>query len=285
MNESYLKLPKGIKGLLIAIGLFVVLSVITALMTIALMHTPLSKMLVEKVSGAAPFLVAILVLGGVRFVLPNLSSIKNVLKDAWVFLALSIVSMAISIAGSKSGIALPANWPVKTIEVVFICLCVGIMEECMFRGVLMGGLLSVTSQSKNGQLLAIAISSLLFGCAHISFGAVVWGDPLELGQAVAKILQTGLYGFVLGISILRSRNIGSAALFHAVDDFVLLFVSMVLMGTAHDPNYVRTGSEGVQTLVVLAIMTLVYVPVAIMAAKRFKSLPNETSGAQANGTK
>ncbi len=89
----------------------------------------------------------------------------------------------------------------------FYCLCVGLFEECIFRGVLFSLVASYLPQNKKGLFWTFVISSVIFGLAHL-FG----GNPL---QALYTVLTGGLFAFVL----IKTKNLLCCALVHGVYNF------------------------------------------------------------------
>ncbi len=87
------------------------------------------------------------------------------------------------------------------------CLCVGLFEEFVFRGVLFSIIASYLPRNRKGLIWTFVLSSLCFGLAHL-FG----GNPL---QALYTVLTGGLFAFVL----IKTKNLLCCALVHGVYNF------------------------------------------------------------------
>ena len=81
-----------------------------------------------------------------------------------------------------------------------LSLTAGFCEELLYRGFLIGYLLTLT-----GPVAAVAISAAVFGLAHAYQGGI-------------GIVKTGLVGAVMGIVYVASGSIWPAVLLHAVLD-------------------------------------------------------------------
>lgn len=106
--------------------------------------------------------------------------------------------------------------PMYRVFLFFIeCLSTGFFEEIIFRGVLLVFLLKALSHLKNGVLLSIILSSLIFGFIHIFnlFSGASFGDT---------ILQIG-YSFLVGmmwaVMFLKTKNLWLTMLLHATFNF------------------------------------------------------------------
>ncbi|MBQ7066628.1 MAG: CPBP family intramembrane metalloprotease [Lachnospiraceae bacterium] len=78
-------------------------------------------------------------------------------------------------------------------------------EELMFRGFTFG-----TLKEKNKPVVAMLITSIIFGCYHFS---------------LVKLIPTGFLGFLLAMLVYRTGSIFTGMLMHFLNNFVSLFVS------------------------------------------------------------
>lgn len=101
--------------------------------------------------------------------------------------------------------------------VLVLVVCVGapLVEELFFRGLLQSRLVG-----RLGVVFGIAVSSLLFGAAHL----IAWDGPLSLVYAWA--IACG--GLVLGATYHYSRRLGAAIVAHALFNAVALVALWVL---------------------------------------------------------
>ncbi len=106
--------------------------------------------------------------------------------------------------------------PIEFVLFLGYCLCVGLFEELIFRGVLFSVLAGVFSKDKKGFLKTYVVSSFIFGGAHL-FNGFSFGTLLQVGYTV---LTGGLFAFCL----IKTKNVLCCALAHGVYNFCgLLF--------------------------------------------------------------
>ena len=105
-----------------------------------------------------------------------------------------------------------------TIDVVLFalyCCCVGMFEECVFRGIVFSVLASYLTKDKKGFIKTYIISSCIFSISHffnVFAGAGFGATVMQVGYT---LLTGGLFGFVL----IKSKNIFCCALIHAIYNF------------------------------------------------------------------
>lgn len=87
------------------------------------------------------------------------------------------------------------------------------LEEVVFRGYMMSTIESFFAGSSKAPLIALALTSLIFGIAH-SY------------QGISGILSTGVMGFIIALAYLKTgRNLWLPILLHGwVDTFGLYFI-------------------------------------------------------------
>ena len=244
--------------------------------------TPIGEDLGSLSAGAVVGIVSIVVLGGARLLSPTKESFKTCWKTAWWFIAISAILMVIDIVSilTDESFNLDRSWFMRLIETALLCIVIGIGEETMLRGVVLGGLLAPLGRSKRGMWIAIVLSSLYFGLLHIDFYSTDFNDILQLTQAVLKVLQTGVYGFALACLAITTEDIFSLSFLHGLDDFLLFIPAVVLAGESADAEYVYTDtSDAIFTIILYAIMVALYLPVAIKAGKLLISQNKISRGA------
>ena len=141
------------------------------------------------------------------------------------------------------------------------CLCTGLFEEGIFRGVLFPLFAASFENSKKGLFKAIAYSSLLFGGVHILnifSGAGVGASILQAGYSV-------LTGALFAFTLIKTKNILLCATAHgAYNFFGLLFSAEQGLGFGAVIDF-PTG----------LIMFFVSLAVAIFAVVAFKNYGEE----------
>ncbi|MBK5108141.1 MAG: CPBP family intramembrane metalloprotease [Anaerolineales bacterium] len=103
--------------------------------------------------------------------------------------------------------------------VIFRQAIVGIVEEILFRGVILYVLVRVWGDSKRGLFLAVLVSALLFGSMHLlqAFAG------RSIGVALIASLESTISGIWLGAFVILWGTIWPAAVIHAGSNgFVLI---------------------------------------------------------------
>lgn len=108
------------------------------------------------------------------------------------------------------------------------CLCVGLMEELLFRGLLQSLLFDVFK--KRGIIVAVAVNSALFGAWHLA--------NLFAGASIGPTLLQAGYSFLIGAMLssvlLRTGNIWTGVFLHALFNFGGLIVPTLGSGAFQD---------------------------------------------------
>ena len=90
-------------------------------------------------------------------------------------------------------------------------ICAPVVEEALFRGAVLRGLLS-----RMGAVSAIAIQAVLFGLAHF--------DPDFGRESIGLIIVLSVAGVGLGLAAFLLRRLGPAIVAHAVMNGVAITV-------------------------------------------------------------
>ncbi len=106
---------------------------------------------------------------------------------------------------------------------------IGVAEEGMFRGILLGGLVR-----KIHPVWAILISSLFFSMLHVL--NILGG--LAFSEVINQMTSTFIMGMFLGAMYLDTKNIMFPIIFHSLWDYILLsqslanisFIPLLLIG-------------------------------------------------------
>ena len=112
--------------------------------------------------------------------------------------------------------------PLSQIIIFIVAMIgVGIAEEFLFRGIVLNLLIDKFDKTPKGIYTSIAVSSIIFGVAHIS--NVFSGASFKSSfiQAVGAIAL----GALLAVIYLRTNNIWVTAILHGLIDFSALIVS------------------------------------------------------------
>jgi len=95
----------------------------------------------------------------------------------------------------------------------------GFVEEVVFRGIILGWLVSVWGKSKRGLAAAITVQAVLFSIPH----ALQVLAGAETASALSNVLATTIFGLWVGALVVYTRSLWPAILIHAVSNsFVLI---------------------------------------------------------------
>ena len=206
------------------------------------------------------FLVRTMLCGAVCFFLYQISGDKTlascyvstgyVIKNSIGFLVMSLIMGSVLLLSNiNDKVPLKDNQVLGFIIIFLMFISVGLFEELAFRAVINDAIIYKFREKKYVFVLSAVVSSVVFGAAHIvgefdATSAVAWG------QAVAKTLETGVFGLALLILYWKTRNIWACGVVHGLFDFFAgytegLFVPVKTSGS----SYINTGEDGVRILI------------------------------------
>lgn len=234
------------------------------------------------VGGAVVSVLAVVVLGGGRLLVPTRAAMLEAFRTGWWLLAVNFGLAAFDLASvllDESFVVAP-GWPLRVLNVAVLCLAVGLSEELVFRGLLLHGFLAVQGGTRRGMVAAVVTSSLLFGIVHIDWSTLDVHNALQVGQAVLKVLQTGVFGLLMAAITLSSRSVIGPALLHAISDFLLMVTYVGLQGESTDIEYVaESETEAWGVIMLYGFMILLYVPFVVKAVRMVREHPVPDHGA------
>lgn len=232
-------------------------------------------MTVAEIASGLAALVFIFALGGKKLATPSMEGMGETWRILrWLFLADAVVTVIDIIGTVASGtFELSEMWFLRTLLLLLMCIGVGLFEETMFRGLVFHGLLARMGGTKKGMLWAVILSSIIFGAMHIDPFNMSWSDPMQVLQALLKIVQTGIFGFVTAVAVLRTGNIWPVVLIHCLNDFMLMFVYNGLSNMPITTEYVSTGEDALAIVGIYIALSLAYVPSLIAAIRTFRTHP------------
>jgi hypothetical protein len=224
--------------------------------------------------GAIVAVLVFIALGGIRYLSFDVKAIIEAWKFMWWMILLSALLMVWDLYDYiAAGEVVHAGWFVRCVSSLVLCLAIGVHEEGMFRGVLFGGLLARLGEKKNGIWWAVGLSSLAFGCAHVTPYDLDVNNWLTFVQAFLKIIQTGIYAVMLCAVVLKTQNLIGAMVVHALDDWLLFVVSTGLFGESFETEYVvQDADEGVYTIIFYLIIIALYMPTFIKALLEIRKI-------------
>lgn len=214
------------------------------------------------------FIVRTMLCGAVCFFLYQISGDKTiascyvstgyVIKNSIGFLVMSLIMGSVLLLSNiEEHVPLKDN-PVMGFIIIFLMfISVGLFEELAFRAVINDAIIYKFREKKYVFVLSAVVSSLVFGAAHIvgefdATSAVAWG------QAVAKTLESGVFGLALLILYWKTRNIWACGLAHGLFDFFAgytegLFIPVTNSGS----SYINTGEDGGRILITYFVVAAI----------------------------
>ena len=225
------------------------------------------------------FIVRTMLCGAVCFFLYQISGDKTltycyvstgyVILNSIGFLVMSLIMGSVLLLSNiEEQVPLNDN-PVLGLIIVFLMfISVGLFEELAFRAVINDAIIYKFREKKYVFALSAVVSSLVFGAAHIvgefdATSAIAWG------QAVAKTLESGVFGLALLILYWKTRNIWACGVAHGLFDFFAgytegLFVPMKTSGS----SYINTGEDGLKILITYFVIAAINVVLTFWVWKK-----------------
>ena len=144
----------------------------------------------------------------------------------------------------QGGVPLRSDWLLQLLFVAFLCLCVGLMEEVMARGLINDSLVYQFRNTKKIFLIVAVVDIVVFGVIHM-IGSKI-DTPAAFIMAVMKALSSGAGGLCYLFLYWKTRNLWGVAIMHGVYDFIATS-PQVLFQTAETTtitaNYVSSDAE------------------------------------------
>lgn len=141
--------------------------------------------------------------------------------------------------------ALPAAGAALMLAVAANGFAAGVMEELVFRGLVLGALVRRWGSHGRGLWKALLVSSLLFSAPH-ALNVLAGADPLRTG---AQLVWAVLLGLVFGALAVAGRTVWPVAVLHGVANAVL--------------HVQRIGYDGALEPTTAVLMALAPVPLVV----------------------
>ena len=225
------------------------------------------------------FIVRTMLCGAVCFFLYQISGDKTltscyvstgyVIKNSIGFLLMSLImGSLLLISNIEDQIPMQDNPVLEFIIVFLMFIFVGLFEELAFRAVINDAIIYKFRDKKYVFVLSAVVSSLVFGAAHI-IGEFDATSAIAWGQAIAKTLESGVFGLALLILYWKTRNIWACGVAHGLFDFFAgytegLFVQAKNSGS----SYINTGEDGVQILITYFAIAAINVVLTFIVWKK-----------------
>lgn len=219
---------------------------------------------------------AFIALGGIAWLRFDAKSVRK----AWSFAKpLIIVNLLIGLLLSVNVILLLVLGDITIGDalrtgayVTILCFFVGINEELMFRGLLMGGFLAKLGDRKNGALYAALISSIAFGAMHVVFD-MDYSNAYSIISGLMKTLECAMFGFILCVPALEDHCLWGPITAHAFFDWIILVGNAIAAGGMHAPSYVSSDPKTAMIAIGLfTALAIIYTPRTIRSVKELRAL-------------
>ena len=156
--------------------------------------------------------------------------------------------------------------------ILILCFFIGINEEMMFRGLMLGGFMNALKKKKNGLMLAAILSSLLFGFFHVMTD-IDFTQPLTWIQGAMKTIQTGMFGFMLCALVLEDKNLTGASCVHSFSDWLILGSYIFTGLSSNVAHYISLDSHlALYSILFYGFIILLYAPRTNKAYRKIKAL-------------
>ncbi len=165
------------------------------------------------------------------------------LSKAWFYIPLILIGFS----GIYFGVTLKYS-VAETIFYMISMICVGFLEEIIFRGFLFKGMAKKNIKS------AIIVSSITFGIGHIV--NLLNGQPLF--ETLLQIVFAIAVGFVLVTLFYKGKSLIPCIVFHSINNALSAIsdeeASLKVFGTAEKELYISVGISIIICVIYLAAL-------------------------------
>jgi CAAX amino terminal protease family. len=141
-----------------------------------------------------------------------------------------------------------------------MCLLVGLAEEYVFRGVVLGLFLKMTHNNAFGAVIG---SSIMFGLIHM-----INLRSLPIGYVSAQVLFAAAIGILFGTIYILTNNLSIVILLHALRDMFPMFSEKMM-------SQVSQTKFSVATLYVMVFFLIITLVISYAQLSRFELAKRE----------
>ena len=273
MKIDHEKYSLNIKDTLIVIIVFVVSKLILNYKRNIPM---LSQICIQILLGIIMLIITILSEGKYILGWKKGTGIYALKKSAYKIILTICIVLCIPI-GSK--MTLNSDTFFKIMWIMFFCASVGFFEEGLFRMVILNAIERIFSRLDIDAGKAVWISAIVFGLVHVvEYIPEIPSNPFSIIlQMLYKIATSGSYGLLLGFIFVKTRNIWSCMLIHALTDFIALLPECLYDFGASKVEYVHTDVKfSVSSLLTGLILCLIFsIPNIVISMGISKAIKKE----------
>ncbi|HWD61055.1 MAG TPA: type II CAAX endopeptidase family protein [Humibacter sp.] len=194
-------------------------------------------------------------------------------RNIGIGLAIGTAFIVVSVAAVALLGGFTIVWhPVGGMSVVFVGLAVNlggaIVEELVFRGLILQAILASFRGSVTGRIVAVAVTAALFGGAHmLNPGATVW-----TGTCIA--IEAGV---LLAVAFFWRGNLWLVIAIHFAWNFIEGLLGIAVSGhrdpglfftTARGPLLLTGGTFGVEASLIPVLLSAAMATVMVLAARK-----------------
>ena len=163
----------------------------------------------------------------------------NLLGVFFYVVIAQVLELAFGIVSSSPDFSPPEGAAAITMHIIALVVLPSVLEELVFRGVVMQSL------RRFGDSFALVISSILFGLVH--------------GNLV-QFIPSFLTGLAIGFFVLRSGSILTGILIHAVNNGILVTISLLTRGGSEQLIIIANNAMSILCLCsgVIAVVMLMW---------------------------
>ena len=216
-----------------------------------------------RIAASVVILLVLVLLGGRSWMGISGKGLAYTFRRAWPLLLVGIVPSVSTFYQALTGSGLPEGFFSSLAVTALLCIAIGVMEEYLFRGIQLNALLAGLGGWRWGVIVSVVISAIMFGRTHVAQESVT-GNVAAM-QAALKIVQTAMFGVVLSETVMHTRELGSAAVFHALNDFIMMSASVALQGNQTIGSSYINVNQASNVYLAYGIMIAVYLLPTILA--------------------
>ena len=195
-------------------------------------------------------------------------------KAVWIISALTMPALVLLIA-----ILLGGHWEINTFNstdrnatitgaIFFYGLATGIVEELIFRGIIMGCL-----EKRFNIQIAVIVSSVLFGLLHII------GNDLNFISIIQLLIAGSIVGVLFSLIAYGSNSIWNSAIVHGIWNIVIIG-GILHIGNEADSSsifnfildnksfLISGGDFGIEASIISILVYLLFIVLAAIQVKR-----------------
>lgn len=180
-------------------------------------------------------LLLIFVCGQKHVLAPRKGFFRSLWSGAVFFVLAAICFPVVIMAGLEEGREFASVCQIAAF-IIFVAF-IGLAEEFLFRGIITDCMLAQFGKTPLGVVGAVAISSILFGCSHIT--NIFAGQPID--ETLVQVIVVSLTSVLLSAIYAKHRNVYGVAVLHALLDMVAMCDIGVFGGSLLTSNWEGIG--------------------------------------------